>query len=248
MQGSMMVGQVLGPLVGAMAAAQVGFRWSFVIGAGVLLATAAAVQLGVPVPPPARAHDARRDGRARGDVLGVILIVLGGSIQVMFLPAILPDVLPPLGVDPARTLQVGGVVLFVSGVAAAIGSLFAPRLAEAMPERRLIPLLLGASSLLLAAFGLASSVWVFGALRFLQVLCVAPVFPIVIARVAHRVGGKAIGIINAARIGAAFLGPVAATTLLAWGSVAVVYAAIGITGVTCVALAWRAETRRRALA
>ena len=248
MQGSMMVGQVLGPLVGAMAAAQVGFRWSFVIGAVVLFATAAAVQLGVPVPPPARAHDARRDGRGGADVLGVILIVLGGSIQVMFLPAILPDVLPPLGVDAARTLQVGGVVLFVSGVAAALGSLLAPRLAEAMPEQRLIPLLLGGSSLLLAAFGLASSVWVFGALRFLQVLCVAPVFPIVIARVAHRVGGKAIGIINAARIGAAFLGPVAATTLLAWGSVAVVYAAIGIAGVTCVALAWHTEARRRALA
>ena len=248
MQGAMMVGQVLGPLAGAMAAAQLGFRLSFVLGAVILFATAALVQVGVPVPPPARSHDARRDGRAHGDVVGVTLIVLGGSLQVLFLTAILPDVLPALGVDRSRTLEAGGVVLFVSGVAAALGSLVAPRLAEAVPEQRLIPALLGASSVLLVAFGLAGSVWTFGALRFLQVLCVAPVFPIVIARVAHRLGGRAIGIINSARIGAAFIGPVVATTLLAWASASLVYVTLGLAGIACVALARRDEMRRRARA
>jgi MFS family permease len=248
MQGAMMVGQVLGPLAGAMAAAQLGFRLSFVLGAVILFATAALVQVGVPVPPPPRALDARRDARGRGDVVGVTLIVLGGSLQVLFLTAILPDVLPALGVDRARTLEVGGIVLFVSGVAAALGSLLAPRLADAMPEQRLIPLLLCASSVLLACFGLAGSVWTFSALRFLQVLCVSPVFPIVIARVAHRVGGRAIGIINSARIGAAFIGPVVATTLLAWASAPVVYVTLGGMGAACMVLAWRSEVRRRALA
>ena len=70
------------------------------------------------------------------------------------------------------------------------------------------------------------SVWPFGVVRFLQVLCIAPVFPIVVGRVAHAVGGRAIGVINSARIGAAFLGPVIATSLLAWTSVSAVYVAL----------------------
>jgi len=241
MQGAMTVGQVLGPLVGAMAAARMGFRQSFVLGAAILLGTAALVQFAVPPPPPARPSDARRGVRSRRDVVSVTVIVLGGSIQVLFLTSILPNILPPLGVDPARTLEVGGLMLFISGVAAALGSMAAPRLAEALPERRLIPILLAGSSVFLAALGLASSVWGFGLLRFLQVLCVAPVFPIVVARIAHRAGGGAIGVINSARIGAAFIGPVAATTLLAWTSPPVLYACLGAAGAACVPLAWRGE-------
>jgi len=241
MQGAMTVGQVLGPLVGAMAAARMGFRQSFVLGSAILLGTAALVQFAVPPPPPARPSDARRGVRSRRDVINVTVIVLGGSIQVLFLTSILPNILPPLGVDPARTLEVGGLMLFVSGVAAALGSMAAPRLAEALPERRLIPILLACSSVFLAALGLAGSVWGFGLLRFLQVLCVAPVFPIVVARIAHRAGGGAIGVINSARIGAAFIGPVAATTLLAWTSPPVLYACLGAVGAACVPLAWRGE-------
>ncbi|MBM4442797.1 MAG: MFS transporter [Candidatus Rokubacteria bacterium] len=248
MQASMMVGQVLGPLFGAMAAAQMGFRLSFVLAGLVLFATAAFVQLGVPPLPPARAADARRAARAPVSVVGVTAIVLGGSIQIMFLPAVLPELLEGLGVEPARTLEAGGIVLFVSGIAAAVGSLAAPRLAEALPERQLIPLLLGGSSVFLVAFSLAGSVWSFGALRFLQVLCVAPVFPIVVARIAHRVGGKAIGFINSARIGAAFIGPVVATTLLAWGPAPVLYVCLALMTLACAPLAWRGDGRAGAAA
>ena len=243
MQGAMTVGQVLGPLVGAMAAARMGFRLSFLVGAAILLGTAWLVQVAVPPPPPARPVDPQRGPRSHAEVIGVTVIVLGGSIQVLFLTSILPDILPRLGVDPARTLEVGGLMMFVTGAAAALGSMAAPRLAEAMPERRLIPLLLGGSSLFLASLGFAGSVWSFGLLRFLQVLCVAPVFPIVVARIAHRAGGGAIGLINSARIGAAFIGPVTATSMLVWTSPAVLYACLGATGAACVPLAWRRGAR-----
>ena len=88
----------------------------------------------------------------------------------------------------------------------------------------------------------------FGLLRFLQVLCVAPVFPIVVARIAHRAGGGAIGVINSARIGAAFIGPVAATTLLAWTSPLILYACLGAVGAACVPVAWRGERAASAIA
>jgi len=43
-------------------------------------------------------------------------------------------------------------------------------------------------------------------------------------------------VINAARIGAGFIGPVAATSLLAWTSPAVVYCLLASIGLACVPL------------
>jgi MFS family permease len=239
----MTVGQVLGPLAGAIAAARLGFRPSFVAGGLVLLACAAVVRWGVAVPPARTARQAV--GRARADeVAAVALIVLGGSTQIFFLTAILPAILPALGVEPSRTLEVGGLLIFASGAAAAVGAVAAPRLGEAIAERRLIPALLVASSAAVAALALVSTVWPYGLLRFLQVLAVAPVFPLVVARIAQRAGGQAIGVINSARIGAAFLGPVIATTVLAWASADVLYLLLAAIGLATVPLARRAQRPR----
>ena len=48
--------------------------------------------------------------------------------------------------------------------------------------------------------------------------------------------GEAIGVINAARIGASFLGPVIATSLLAAGSPVLLYVALSLIGLACVPL------------
>jgi MFS transporter, DHA1 family, multidrug resistance protein len=238
-QSALTVGQVMGPLIGAVTAARLGFRMSFVVGGVILLGCTALVYRGVSLPPAPRMTADRGGPTNWRDVASVATIVLAGSMQLQFLPAILPEILPTLGVDETRLLEVGGFVIFVSGVAAALGSLVASRLADAIPEARLIPVLLLLSSLVLVAFGLANSVWLLGALRFLQVLCIAPVFPIVVARIAHRAHGDAIGFINSARIAAAFLGPVMATSLLAWTPAPVLYACLGAVGAACVPVGWR---------
>jgi MFS family permease len=236
-QSAMTVGQVVGPLVGAIAAARLGFRESFVVGAAILFGCGALVRWGVgDLGDPGRRRPAVAPARWQ-DVLVVSLIVLGGSAQVFFLTSILPQILPPLGIPDDRTLEIGGVLIFASGVAAALGSTLASRLGELLPERRLIPGLLAISSLFVLGLAMARTVWPFGVLRFLQVLCVAPVFPIVVARVAQSAGGAAIGVINSARIGAAFVGPVVATSLLAWTSPTIVYVALALMGLACVPLA-----------
>jgi MFS family permease len=236
MQSGMTVGQVIGPLCGAIAAARIGFRESFVLGAFVLVACGALVQWAVRAsePPPARDRPPRR-AYWRETIL-VSLLVLGASTQIFFLTSILPQVMGELGVPPERTLEIGGIIIFASGAAAALGSVVAPRLAEVLPERRLVAVLLLVSSLTVGALVFAHSVWGYGMLRFLQVLCIAPVFPIVVARIAHTAGGEAIGIINAARIGASFIGPVLATSLLASSTSTVLYVTLAVIGAACVPL------------
>lgn len=236
-QSSMTVGQVIGPLAGAIAAARLGFRESFVLGGLILFVCAAVVHWGVPSPREGGTGEVTTVRTRWKDVIAVSLMVLGGSTQIFFLTSILPQVLPPLGVEPARTLEVGGLLIFASGVAAALGSVAAPRLGDLVPEEgRLIGALLIASSMAVGALAVVSSLWLYGTLRFLQVLFIAPVFPIVVARIAQSAGGEAIGVINSARIGAAFLGPVIATTLLAWTSPAVLYILLALIGLACLPL------------
>ena len=238
-QSAMTVGQVIGPLVGAVAAARLGFRQSFVVGAITLFGCGALVRWGLDdLGDVARRQMPAAAARWR-EVLIVSCIVLGGSAQVFFLTSILPQIVPALGVPEDRMLETGGLLIFASGVAAALGSMWASRLGDLLPERRLIAGLLAMSSLFVIALAAARSVWPYGILRFLQVACIAPVFPIVVGRVAHSAGGRAIGVINSARIGAAFLGPVIATSLLAWTSPPAVYATLALMGLVCVPLAAR---------
>jgi MFS transporter, DHA1 family, multidrug resistance protein len=235
-QTAMMVGGVIGPLAGAVVAVRFGFRASFVIGAFILLGCAGFVAWAVSVP--AVAAVARPDARRLRvvDVLVSAAIVLAGSVHLFFLAPVLPQVLPRLGVTDSDTVEVGGVVIFASSAAAALGGFAAPLLARLASERRLVALLLAGSSLLLGALGLLASVWAYTVVRFLQVLCIAPVFPLVVARIAQHAGGDVIGIVNSARIGASFVGPVIATSILASAPPAVVYLVLAAGGLACVPL------------
>jgi DHA1 family multidrug resistance protein-like MFS transporter len=228
-QSGMTLGQVLGPAVGAFAAARIGFRGSFIAAGFMLWACAAMVAWGVADRPVTRAERERPQTASVREVATVCLLVLAGSIQIFFLTAILPQVLPRLGVAPAMTLEVGGLLLFVTGAAAAVGSFIAPRLGEIVGDRRTIVWFLVASSVGLAGLAAAPGVMNFGVHRFLQGLCNAHVFPLSVAAIAQRIGDGHRHV-NASRIAAAFLGPVLATTLLAWmppGAVYLVLAAPG---------------------
>jgi DHA1 family multidrug resistance protein-like MFS transporter len=237
-QAALMIAQVIGPLVGTVVAVRLGFRLTYLVGGLILVAGAAVVEWGEPAPPAASAAAvAHRRYPVRAIVLAAA-VVLAASCQETFLAAVLPQVLPGLGVGPERALEAGGLLLFSSGTAAALGGLAAPRLAQLWHERRLVPALIALSSASLAALALAGSLWVYVTLRVLQSLLIAPVFPLVVARIARFAGGEAIGIVNAARVGSGFVGPVAATTVLAWGSPAWVYLVLAAGGVAA-ALALR---------
>jgi MFS family permease len=238
---AMTLGQVLGPLGGAVAAARVGFRASFVLGGAILAGSAALVQWGVRLP---AALERPRLAAARGralDLVAPVALVLAVSNQLFFLTAVLPQVLPELGVAAERVVEVGGLVVFVSAAAAGLGALLTPRLAALLPERSLLAVLLVTSGALMAAMALPAGPLGYTAVRFLQVLCAAPIFPLVVARAAQLGSGGAIGVINSARIGGSFVGPVVATSILSVSSPAVLYVALGVASLACVPLALRRE-------
>src|SRR6185436_3309830 len=111
-QTAMMVGGMIGPLAGAVAAVRFGFRASFVIGGLLLLACASFVAWGVSLP--AAPEPTRSDGRRLRpvDVAVAAAIVLAGSVHLFFLAPVLPQVLASLGVADADTVEIAGVVIF----------------------------------------------------------------------------------------------------------------------------------------
>jgi MFS family permease len=195
----------------------------------------------VSVPPdPGRAAAPARPARPR-DLAVAFSIVLAVSTQLFFLTAVLPQVLPGLGVSSESIVEVGGLLVFASAAAAALGAVATPRLATMLPEQRLMAVLLVASAVFLVGLALSHGVWSYTVVRFVQVLCIAPVFPLVVARVAHHASGGVIGIINSARIGASFLGPVIATSVLASWSPLVLYLLLALLGLACLPLLLRRE-------
>src|SRR5262249_19487661 len=171
------------------------------------------------------------------DLVRLLRLVLAGSTKLFFLTAVLPEILPGLGVPAERVVEVGGLVVFVSAVAAGVGALMTPRLAALLSERRLMAGLLVASGGLMAMMALPSGAWGFSAVRFLQVLCAAPIFPLVVARTAQQGSGGATGVMTSARIGGSFIGPVLAPSILSVSSPGALYVTLGLASVACVPLA-----------
>jgi MFS transporter, DHA1 family, multidrug resistance protein len=238
-QTAMTVGQILGPLGGAVAAARLGFRLSFVLGGVILLGSAAFVHWGVAVPAArSRPAVAARHPRLR-DLAGPFAIILGSSTQLFFLLSVLPQILAGLGAAPGSLVELSGVVVFATAIATALGALATPRLAALLPERQLVTSLLVAATIGVTLLAWPRNAWTYTLVRFVQVLCVAPIFPLVVGRIAQQAGGAAIGIINSARIGASFIGPVLATSVLASGSPTTLYVLLAGLTLVCLPLALR---------
>ena len=175
------------------------------LGGAILLGSAAFVHWGVRLP--AHLERTRRElPPARvGDLVIPVALVLAVSNQLFFLTAVLPEVLPGLGVAPERVVEVGGLLVFVSAVAAGLGALATPRLAARLPEGTLIAALLVCSGLLMGAMALRVPPGGTRRSGSAQVLFAAPIFPLVVARTAQQGSGGAIGVINSARIGGSFI-------------------------------------------
>ena len=241
---AMTLGQVLGPLGGAAVAARLGFKPSFVVAGVILLGSAALVHWGVRAQAPLeRPRPAAPRGRAL-DLVVPVALVLAVSNQLFFLPAVLPQVLPALGVPLGSVVEVGGLVVFASAVATGLAAVMTPRLAGLVPERTLLAALLMASGVLMAAMALPAGAVGFTVVRFLQVFFAAPIFLLVVARTAQQGSGGAIGVINAARIGGSFVGPVVATSILSVSSPTVLYVTLGVASLACVPLALGRRGRR----
>ena len=236
MQSAGTIGQILGPLLGALGAARLGYTGTFVAGGVILLLSVVFIAGTIsarpgPWPPAARPPDASRAGIP---ALGFLVFIEFSLLS--FLSAVLPAVMGYLARPPGEALDLAGMMLFVSGAAFAAGTLLASPLATRFGERATVRWCHIAACIVVGMLALAPDVRTFTGLRGLQALFLGPAITLLMARGAQHPNSQAIGALNSARMTANLGGPVLATTLLSYLPVNVMFALFAVLGLGALAM------------
>jgi len=246
-QAALTSGQIAGPIAGALSAELIGYRATFLVGAILILVAFANVRLYLSPLPTFRPEMSPRPAWARGLAAGWLLC-FAATIQIVFLPSVLPEILTGLRVAQSQAVATAGLIVFAYGVAAMVGSYYLSRLAGRHGRRPTILWTAASASALQLLLGAAGSVITFGLIRALQVGLVAGVIPIVFAEVAGSAHGSAIGFINTSRFAATAAGPLIATAAFAHASPFKLYLSLSAFTLVAVVLFLRERAEAAALA
>ncbi|HYB72998.1 MAG TPA: MFS transporter [Candidatus Sulfotelmatobacter sp.] len=224
-QASMTLGQLAGPPVGALAAAAFGYRAAFLITAALVGAIFAFAHRSLSAIPP-QPVERERTAVSLGQVAAFFGVCLAATVQITFLPAILPHLLRGFAVAEGIQPVAAGLIVSAYALASVAGSIGSSRLASRVGATRLMFLCGLAASVLQVLLLASRDVWTFTLLRMAQTAAVSALPTLVMARVAERGHGGTLGAVNASRFAGNALGPILGTFILANGSLPSLYATI----------------------
>jgi len=161
-------------------------------------------------------------------------ICFTATAQLLFLPSVLPDVLDGFQVEKTSALKWAGILIMAYTATATLGTFFLTRLSERMGRNRMIILLVLAGSLFQSLLSLSQGIFDFALCRMIQAGLIAATIPLVISVFAAESKAGAMGFLNASRFAGGAVGPVLATSILAYSNMTVLY--LSITAMTLLAL------------
>jgi len=228
-QNAMTFGQLIGPPAGAMAASLLGYRGSFMGAAGLVFITLVFCALFV-TEGQAGSEDKKA---AKGHALNRRTLIGWGlcftaTVQLMFLPSVLPNVFAEFHIGPAAALKWAGLVVMFYTATAMVGNYLFCRLAAKIRIDRLILLVGISGTLLQCLLSVSPGVVSFVALRMLQTAMIAAVLPLVFSIFSQDLDGKVIGLLNSGRFGGNAIGPMIATSVIAFAGLDWLYISVGI--------------------
>ena len=226
-QASMTLGQLVGPPIGALAAAAFGYRAAFLITAALVVGIFLFSHRSLSSIPPQRVERTRTTV-SLGQVAAFFGVSLAATVQITFLPSILPEVLRGLGVPEGFRPVAAGLIVSAYALASIVGATGLSRLAPRVGATRLLLLCGAAATVLQVLLLLGHTVWTFTLIRMAQTAAVSALPPLVMARVAERGHGGTLGLVNASRFAGNTLGPILGTFILAQGSLTALYATIAV--------------------
>jgi MFS family permease len=149
-------------------------------------------------------------------------------MHIIFLPSVLPTILRGFAVPESRGLVTAGYIVFGYGIASVAGSYGFSRLAGRFSVARLVVATALGASICQVLLYFGANIVTFTLIRMVQTGCAAGIFPLILAQLATRSGGKTIGFINTSRFAGNALGPVAATFILAHADLLTLYLVLGV--------------------
>jgi len=227
-QNSMTLGQLLGPPVGALTATALGYRGAFISASAFIFLTVAFCCFYVQELP----HESRETKAAikhpmnRKTIIGWGLCFTA-TIQLMFLPSVLPNVLRGFHMEQNVALRAAGVVVMLYTATAIAGTFLLCRLTARISSHRLIITVGVLGTVLQLLLSLSSGVTGFVAVRMLQTALIAAVLPLVLSTFSSDLDGRVIGFLNSSRFAGSAMGPLIGTSVLAFSNFTWLYFIVG---------------------
>jgi MFS family permease len=215
-QASLTLGQLVGPLLGSLAAATLGYKGAFMSASAILFTSFIFSYLSI-MEVPRLPKMGRTSGWATFDRRILIAWALGfaAMIQLSFLPSVLPKVFEEFRVAHSVALKLAGTVVMLYTATAMIGTYVCSLLSRRYGLHRMITILFAAGIFLQVLLAFSRGVVDFTLIRMLQTGLVAATFPLIISMFAGESKGSIIGFLNSARFAGNALGPILATSILA---------------------------------
>ncbi len=232
-QNSMTAGQLIGPPFGAYAASLFGYRAAFVLVFLVVSIFLIFCHLYVDKIPPQRKEFHPNASYKKVILFGWALSLIV-TIHLTFLPSILPKILEGFQLVGDAALNSAGTIIMAYTATAILGNHLLSRFSSKIGIKKVITI-----ACLLAAFFqvlliVSKGVLSFTVIRMIQTGFITAVFPLMVSIFARDIGGGTIGFLNSARFVGMAVGPIMATSVLAYSNLLTLY--ISIAGLTLCSL------------
>jgi DHA1 family multidrug resistance protein-like MFS transporter len=229
-QGSMTAGHLLGPPVGAYAAAHMGYRSPFILSFLLVGVCLFLCHLYIDEIQKKETDSDRKIHFNRGLLWGWALSFIA-TIHLTFLPSIFPHVLEGFDLVGEKALKSAGFIMMGYTATALIGNYVISHLTPRAKLKGVIAALCLTSAFLQLLLFFSGGVIGFAAIRMLQTGVIAAVIPLVMSNFAPELGGKGIGFLNSARFAGNGFGPLMATTVVAGSNLLTLYLLIAVSTV-----------------
>lgn len=226
-QSSLTLGQLVGPPVGSIAVAILGYQWAFISASLMLFAASAFSYFFVTdLPPlPEEMKSSIWSSLDKRTLTGWALC-LGATIHLVFLPSVFPIVFQKFGLDKTAALKSAGWVVMLYTSTSMIGTYVWSFLSRRTGVKRMISFLLLTGAVLPALLVFTGEITSFTIVVMLEIGMVAAIIPLTISMFAAEPKGNVIGFMNAARFVGMAVGPLLATSLLAFANTSVLYLSV----------------------
>ena len=226
-QSSMTLGQLVGPPLGSLGAVLLGFHGAFISASAVLFASSIFCYLFVTdVPKLPKEEKSSLWTILDQRVIVAWLLCLTASIQLMFLPSVLPNVFEQFQIEKTLGLKLAGTVVMLYTITAMIGTYLWSWLSRRYGLKKMITYLFGFGILFQALLALSRGIIDFTVIRMIQTGLIAVTIPLIFSLFLSEPKGGTIGFLNSARFTGVALGPIIATSILAFSSLEVLYLSI----------------------
>jgi DHA1 family multidrug resistance protein-like MFS transporter len=226
-QNSITAGQLLGPPVGAYLVIHLGYLTPFIISSALMGGSLLLCHLYVDDVAPKQII-AEKDAASNRKVAFGWALSFIATINLTFLPSILPNILGGFSLKGDDALKAAGFIMMGYTATAILGNYLISKLTPTAMIKRTIAAACLFSAFMQMVMYFAPGVFYFAAVRMLQTGAIAAVISLVMSEFAGGVGGAKIGFLNSARFAGNGAGPMLATFILARGNLLGLYLVISL--------------------